>query len=1466
MAANPFFSVAFSGLSIHKIQVQRSDLKRVEIQDIPKWIVDWFNSSSAHIYNPQPTGGSWAPGQQNGFELRIFGCEKRVEPSRCSLRRILSSLPETNSEFVETTWHFVCFMWKAVKDAKASSQSRRCRRIFALTTGEGYKVVKKWSDYSFPIRIALRIADPSMLVVESKPLVGRKGASIDTYRKPYQLRAHELETLWRMFTFFQATIKRGSSFYTLEPFREHKRDVSFQVGHGKVQINQDLTFNQMTYILGLFEVIDRGNPTTGVDGEEEVDDPALKYLNNIVRVDAGLVTDLDEAMFRELHKLWERKSTRIDPTLVHRLYRDYIKASSFVLVFRGPKCTFFSAPSFAEILDALRVAFGSEGIKVSDAQHFSRLFEEVSLRFAAKSFPLKDFIECELPYRGGNYFRNDGMWLEVAGEHLMVLQSDFYAVIKDHLIKKGTEGWLEHSWTAKEEWVAFTVDSFLEEHKDFTREEVEACIKVLQGQSFSFVSEAGTVELTALTPCLLKELRKTDRDKVKKSWEDLRGFLGQKRKIKEAVTPESLADFFDDKKDGVEGRGKRVLEELQKKRPVCTALSLAKAAGIELVPFLDEDGMVLRTNFEGVEIKIKKGTASVVLTDHGKLVINELERAKKREEPFNPDNLVGKKQTGAKSKISKISAAAAFRQLKEGLRKSETKSDYWYVVQGPVPEAAPALLGTKKKLLQIFVDHYNAYKKVDIGEENYNRSYGGLKGYLVGDQLFPGRWEYVELFDILRKVGDKLYLYHVKEEFGKKTGDACNQIRDAAHLIRTARADGQYTVFYELYDKAVKSSSKTTFHRSTKKELEKYGREGFVDLFRKTKPGNIIFVYAFVDTHKKEIRLEDEPDPNHRFQAEVTLKDLSLLKSDALGFLDESGKRTVKFLRATKEAFIEETKGHFAAPGEIYDTLSAKNPKFVPMKAKVQILHTHDYLRESYQYEFGFAVCQIDRIGNPALGTMPDGSDKDMATPPKRVPEKFEYEGKEYQRGPTEGSFPAILAQFLGLEGVPSEVITRSVYALFLESTDVKILESKCKDSKKGSLFQRIKLKCSIDTEDPKAVLADYIEQINNGKAFSNLDLLIGAYLSDTPWHIIERDPQSDTPYVLRARKNEKGKRPLVVSIYDDGQYTACTQVRSDALLSGPEGIASEQIKTLMQKPLGLTGIVNSGADCFLSAILQMVLHTGAIDIFTNSEQLIADRDPALISAFRNFGMEYRLCCEQRVPCKSPNIFRKLLKFNEGQQDAFEVLSKLALHYKLEDMEAVFAVTKTVDHENAEAYTPETQGFSQLTEDGALPTEQRNEFPLTLEIPNQAGELSLQDCLDTYLSEEQKAGEEVTFAGRHADQHFKGKITRVEIKPISLPEHLFVVLRRFPSIGEKDNRKIAISEDLQFSVGEQNYRLDAFVSHVNSDSPNHGHYVSYCRHGDGWHKFDDTNVKELEDQEVTAAAQEAYVFSFSKSS
>jgi len=110
-----------------------------------------FNNNAVYRYDPKPTE-TWRPQDHNHFELRVFAGSHVSHPKEKSLRGILRD--ETDGEYVEQTWHFVCFMWKAVQDGKAT--------LFALTSSQGYQVVKRWSNYRFPLQVALRLAEPKM--------------------------------------------------------------------------------------------------------------------------------------------------------------------------------------------------------------------------------------------------------------------------------------------------------------------------------------------------------------------------------------------------------------------------------------------------------------------------------------------------------------------------------------------------------------------------------------------------------------------------------------------------------------------------------------------------------------------------------------------------------------------------------------------------------------------------------------------------------------------------------------------------------------------------------------------------------------------------------------------------------------------------------------------------------------------------------------------------------------------------------------------------------------------------------------------------------------------------------------------------------------------------------------------------------------------------------------------------------
>eukprot|EP00112_Aurelia_sp_Birch-Aquarium-sp1_P019903 Seg5013.1 transcript_id=Seg5013.1/GoldUCD/mRNA.D3Y31 product="hypothetical protein" protein_id=Seg5013.1/GoldUCD/D3Y31 len=131
--------------------------------------------------------------------------------------------------------------------------------------------------------------------------------------------------------------------------------------------------------------------------------------------------------------------------------------------------------------------------------------------------------------------------------------------------------------------------------------------------------------------------------------------------------------------------------------------------------------------------------------------------------------------------------------------------------------------------------------------------------WYVGDRILQDN---IEVYDIMQvsEKGNDLYLYHVKEGFGQNTRDACSQIRVSASALRSAInsvSDDFLKNFYETiagYQSSGEIPDDKNYRIEEKKKVEN-DQEKFLNIFKSRR---ITYVYAFLDTHQEERKLEEE--------------------------------------------------------------------------------------------------------------------------------------------------------------------------------------------------------------------------------------------------------------------------------------------------------------------------------------------------------------------------------------------------------------------------------------------------------------------------------------------------------------------------------------------------------------------------------------------------------------------------------
>jgi ubiquitin C-terminal hydrolase len=788
---------------------------------------------------------------------------------------------------------------------------------------------------------------------------------------------------------------------------------------------------------------------------------------------------------------------------------------------------------------------------------------------------------------------------------------------------------------------------------------------------------------------------------------------------------------------------------------------------------------------------------------------------------------------------------------------------------------------------------HEAYKMV-CKEEGYNRQYLGKKGYIVCDQVYAGKKEKVELFDVLyhdEKTG-KLYLYHIKEKFGQPTREACAQIRVAAQTLSRDRAE-EYPHLKSLHEKAMNSKGTSSFQKSVKEQFNALcpefpgSNEGLIKLFDKD-PQDIVFVYAFIDTGSPERRLEQELDPIHVFNQE----DFPSENCDVCGALKQSGylskscKLTRKAIKATKEKFKGDFEDKLSDYNAVFRQLKKYTSQFDSMGAKLELLHLRDHIRT--QFSFGFQICQIDRSGffsesseeiDPLEADVEDGVGE-----PDEV--HFRYGGQEYQVENTPSSYREEVWHVLGYSTNTHTYLKKLHFAQTLVHITGNAEEKL--DALLEERFPNI-----MTTEDR---VQTYIDQVVWKSLFFEEDLEIAAWVVERRCLIFEQSSnnEQDLEIDTEAPKFDfNGESLAIVCIVKstDGRAFLChTKDEQACRLIFPIHWGSIDL------PIIPTGIKNSGTDCFVNAALQLIMYTSLIDLFKDERLLLLDDDPGnydfdldsegraekvanekekrrvMFRCLREFLVEYALSSKENLKCSSPSQLRKAISelngmhpdtLKVGQQDAAELFGLLRGCYDATGYLSVLSKEMIPNRDEEEDITQSlvsnqnalTQ-YSMVDDSGRCEIEK--DRPFCLELPLLPTEhLTFQNCFDAYLNETNTTEWKYSYGS----QVFKSQAS-TQMTVLSKPHKgLLVSYKRFTSDGGKIHSKV-ILDDFTLDFDSTFFKLKGFIVH--KGDLRSGHYVTYCFYSDTgeWYLFDDEIVAVQKENKVKEAVQGAYILFF----
>lgn len=309
--------------------------------------------------------------------------------------------------------------------------------------------------------------------------------------------------------------------------------------------------------------------------------------------------------------------------------------------------------------------------------------------------------------------------------------------------------------------------------------------------------------------------------------------------------------------------------------------------------------------------------------------------------------------------VQELSIQKELKKKRSVVNENPTKGTH---VLNPFPypmEKKPKLKGRYKSFVTFLEKLYHESENTE-DEKTYSRayldptSYGPENGYLVFDQICPDN---IEPCDILKYTADAVYLYHVKEEFGQHTRDACSQIINSAKMIRSALSTHQpQNYLQKLWEKATTlRKDPSEWLKSAKSQLDGLGEKKFLNIFRNRK---VVFVYAHLPAANKSLVDESKTKsclaPEDLRSTEPAKLFAHLIES---GYLDSHGRLTGKFHSIKKEKF--KLTGGFESESEaVFKQLRAFRSISKSTLAKIELLQLAQNLRA---LNFEFRIVEIPR-------------------------------------------------------------------------------------------------------------------------------------------------------------------------------------------------------------------------------------------------------------------------------------------------------------------------------------------------------------------------------------------------------------------------------------------------------------------------------------------------------------------------
>lgn len=332
--------------------------------------------------------------------------------------------------------------------------------IFALTTGDGWRTVHRWSDFTFPVKMARRLLE--MPDKKNKRILLGNVLTVSEILKKGE--TNKIDELAVLFTRITSKFRPTSSICRLPYFQTKKnlpivRGMRAEIGLGLFRFCKHIPPENFPAILDHMSTIDRGGATFPYEGKKadpsqpEEDSEVFDFLEYLQPVPFNMIEGLNQALE---NLVWEavqgKRVLALD--FCHKYTSDYFHATSFSLSFKSEKEAWGGPLSTSEMIDKLKAIPDLRAAK--DLDQFRTQLAKVTVAFnrggKMENAPFTDYFEGEFYlHEGVAFWRVRTMWYQVSADYLGEVHRSFGELLQSTLLSPKDSGHLSLRWPSPQQ-------------------------------------------------------------------------------------------------------------------------------------------------------------------------------------------------------------------------------------------------------------------------------------------------------------------------------------------------------------------------------------------------------------------------------------------------------------------------------------------------------------------------------------------------------------------------------------------------------------------------------------------------------------------------------------------------------------------------------------------------------------------------------------------------------------------------------------------------------------------------------------------------------------------------------------------------------------------------------------------------------------------------------------------------------